>query len=136
MKIIKLNNPEYFPLTADNTNITVDNTNITVDQTFINEDGSYKITILPRNYYNVSKLILVNELTGETFNLETMNIINKGYMDVYFTLNNVKDKDSFKATLYSTTDELLWRGKLFATTQEDIQEYKMNVPTSTNKIIM
>lgn len=136
MKVIKLNNQEFFPLTVDNTNITVDTTDITVDQTFIDGEGSYKITLLPRIFYNTSRLELINELTKEQFDLPTMNILNNGYTDVYFTLTNVKDKDSFSATLYSTTNELLWRGKIFATNQENLQEYKMTVPTVSNKIIM
>jgi hypothetical protein len=66
----------------------------------------------------------------------TNNLIVNGYLHVYFTLEGIVDKSSFNATLESLEGELLWRGKLFATTSENIQEYSMNTKTTTNKIIL
>lgn len=137
MKLIKLNNPENFPLTVDNTSITVDDTNITVDLSEINGNGStFKIVLLPRKTVTNSVLKLENELTKVKHNLETNNLIVNGYLHVYFTLEGIVDKSSFNATLESLDGELLWRGKLFATTSENIQEYSMNTKTQTNKIIL
>jgi LEA14-like dessication related protein len=134
MKLIKLNNPENFPLTVDNTSITVDDTNITVDLSESN--NTFKIVLLPRKTVTNSVLKLENELTKVKHNLETNNLIVNGYLHVYFTLEGIVDKSSFNATLESLEGELLWRGKLFATTSENIQEYSMNTKTTTNKIIL
>ena len=134
MKLIKLNNPENFPLTVDNTSITVDDTNITVDLSESN--NTFKIVLLPRKTVTNSVLKLENELTKIKHNLETNNLIVNGYLHVYFTLEGIVDKSSFNATLESLEGELLWRGKLFATTSENIQEYSMNTKTQTNKIIL
>ena len=138
MKVIILSSgSEEVPLRADNTNITADNTDITADSTFLNEQtDTYSIYITPREYTETVDFELVNELTKERTFLEDLEVetINQ-LMRITFTKEGIKDNESFRAYVYSLGD-LLWRGKVFATTQTDLQNFKMNVPDGNNKIIM
>lgn len=138
MKVIILSSgSEEVPLRADNTNITADNTDITADSTFLNEQtDTYSIYITPREYTETVDFELVNELTKERTFLEDLEVetINQ-LMRITFTKEGIKDNESFRAYVYSLGD-LLWRGKVFATTQTDLQKFKMNVPDGNNKIIM
>lgn len=133
MIVINLNNG-ITGITADLTSVTVDSTEITVD----NNNGGlgYEIKFIPRKFVDNVKLIFRNELNNETTTIETtMTQLNGlGYCIFYF---EIQDATSFELTvLNASNDELLFRGKSFATYQTDLENYKMTRPNVNNKIIM
>ena len=138
MKVIIINDGlQKVPFTADNTDITADNLDITVDSTTLEvQNDTYSIYITPREYVETVDFELVNELTEERTLLEDLEVetINQ-LMKITFTKEGIKDNETFKAYVYNLGN-LLWRGKVFATTQTDLQNFKMNVPNGNNKIIM
>ncbi len=137
MKVIKIVEVSVNSITADNTEITADNIYLTADIT-LNElpVDNYMICITPRDMVDVVKLILTNELTKEVIN-QTVSVINSnGKMYITFIVENLKDGTTFRAVVNKEDNSLLWRGKVYATNQENIQNFKMNVPSTNNKIIM
>lgn len=124
-------------LTADRTDITADNTDITADASFrLLPNDTYEIVITPRQLVNEVILETIHELTKDKV-LQTISASNSnGKMYLTFELLNVKEGDLFKATVFDTDDNLLWRGKILATTQTNIQDYSLNVPNNNGIIIL
>jgi hypothetical protein len=124
-------------LTADRTDITADNTDITADASFrLLPNDTYEIVITPRQLVNEVILETIHELTKDRV-LQTIPASNNnGKMYLTFELLNVKEGDLFKATVFDTDDNLLWRGKILATTQTNIQDYTLNVPNNNGIIIL
>jgi hypothetical protein len=57
-----------------------------------------------------------------------------GLSTISFNLTGLEEADSFEVTINKTDGTLLWRGKAFATSKTDLQDYKMNVPDNNNII--
>lgn len=138
MKVITLNSgSQEVPLRADNTSITADNTDITADSTILVDDNfTYSIYITPREYFDLVDFQLINELDKsvtlfEDLEVETVNQL----MKITFTKEDIKNNTTYRAYVFKSGD-LLWRGKVFATNQTDLQKFKMNLPDNNNKIIM
>jgi hypothetical protein len=121
-------------VTADLTTITVDLTTITVDNN--NTSTAYTIKYIPRDFTENVKLIFRNELTNIETIIETTMIESNGLAYSNFSFE-IEDKSSFELTiLKSDNNDLLYRGKAFATFETDLENYKMTKPNENNKIIM
>lgn len=133
MNVINLNTGLQ-TLTVDSTIITVDSTLITVDASYVEGDGLFSILITPRKFFPRMKLRLLNELTEKETIQECDAIKIKGLTRIFFSIDKAKEADSFEASVYDLNSNLLWRGKIFATAQENLQEYKMDKPNNNNII--
>ena len=121
-------------LTVDTTDISVDTTLYTTDATIlINEEG-LSVKFVPRYFVQECELILRNELT-DVIETRTLEMINDNGIAVLIFDGDIKDATSFEMTVNDLTGKLLYRGKAFATTQTDIQQYTMNKRVN-NKIII
>lgn len=134
MKIINLNELSASTLlTVDSTTITVDSTTITVDTTILTgEEMVFKI--IPREYVSEVKLKWWNELKEVAFEEECFTTTDKGYMLIPYTYRDIVEGDSFEITVTDLSDNLLIRFKAYATMQEDLQNYKLNI-ANNNGII-
>ena len=137
MKIITIQDTILSPLTADNTEITADDDSIRVDATYTAlPANTYMIIVTPRELVTSIKLKLINELTKVSVTLPLTVTNTNGKMYITFELDGVKEADTFKAVVTKTDDSLLWRGKVYATKQTNIQDFKINTPDSNNIIKM
>ena len=137
MKIIFLTGGTQENLTADSTLISADNDLITVDSTFtLLPSNTYQIVITPRELIDTIKLITINELTKNKVEQEVDVTNDNGKMYITFELLNVKEGDIFRAVVNDLDNNLLWRGKILATAQTDVQNYTLNVPSTNNVIKM
>lgn len=135
MKIINLNDIVDSDLTVDRTDITVDSTQYTVDATFL-PGGSLSLKIIPREYVDVVTLTFYNELT-ETTNTETCFATNEnGYMTIPFGYSDFVEGDSFEITVRDEFGAVLYRSKGYATMEEDLENYKLNVKDNNDIIEM
>lgn len=136
MIIIKMNNG-LDPITVDSTQITVDDTSITVDNNVSGFGGDgYRIQFIPRYYVENINVWLRNELNNEELS-QTVTMTNlNGLCECILNIPNLEDNTTFEIVINDTDDNLLFRGKVFATTQDDLENYKLNVPNQNNKIIM
>jgi hypothetical protein len=134
--ILQITQGDTIPLTVDSTVYTVDSTSITADQTVIvtgSSSNMYSILITPREMVGVVSMEFFNELTEVTniFTATTTNV--NGLMQIDFNLN-VVEGDSFKLTINDTEDNVLWKGKAYATDQTDLQNFQF-VQKNNNNII-
>ena len=113
-------------LTADITKISADTTEISADTTHWSPAHILKI---PYRFFSDNViLILKNELTEIE---DIFNLIATKYEGGYLTLTfefefNHIEGDSFEATLLdSVSSRLMWRGKIFTTNQDDLQNYDL-----------
>ena len=121
-------------VTCDLTSITVDSTEITVDNN--NTTLGYTIKFIPRYFVEEVILKFRNELTNDLTTIETSMTQLNGLGYVIFSFP-IEDATSFELiVLNASNEELLFRGKAFATFQTDLENYKMTKPTENNKIIM
>jgi len=78
-------------------------------------DTTHTLQIIPRNYVSSATMILRNELrqTETTHSLTCTNT--NGYLTAEFT-QNMTEGQSFEIEVYDTFNNLLYRGKAYATT--------------------
>lgn len=119
LKVIKINEIEG-DLTVDTTLVSVDNTIITVDVTVIG--NSYQIKLPYRFFSQDIKFVLWNEIKETESILELQVEEENGLMVINFNFD-FQDADSFEAKITDLENKLIWRGKLFATTQTDLENY-------------
>jgi hypothetical protein len=132
MYLLKIHPIISSSVTADSLDFTADNIFITVDS--LDEVNIlYNLKIIPREYKEEVKVILYNELTSETDIIVCTTVNNNNFMIIRLDYD-FQDNDLFETTVTDLEDNLLWRGKIGATLQTDIQNYKMNVPNSNNII--
>lgn len=124
--ILQITQGDTIPLTVDLTGYTVDSTSITVDQTVIvtgSSSNMYTILVTPREMVDTVSMEFFNELK-ETTNIFTASTTNvNGLMEIEFNLN-VVEGDSFQLTIKDTNDNVLWKGKAYATEQTDLQNFQ------------
>jgi NADH:ubiquinone oxidoreductase subunit H len=124
--ILQITEAPTIPLTVDLTGYTVDSTSITVDQTVIvtgSSSNMYTILVTPREMVDTVSMEFFNELK-ETTNIFTASTTNvNGLMEIEFNLN-VVEGDSFQLTIKDTNDNVLWKGKAYATEQTDLQNFQ------------
>lgn len=88
-------------------------------------DEIHSLRCIPRINSEFVVLKLRNELkdTTETFEIESINY--NSYMILEFTKTFVEGESSEIEIFDSITDELLYRGKSYATSQTDLENYKL-----------
>lgn len=121
-------------ITVDNNSITVDSTEITVDNN--NSGVGYTIKFIPRYFTENVKLVFRNELTDIVDIVFTNMTQINGLSYCVFSFD-IEEATSFELSVYDfENNNLLFRGKAFATSQIDLENYKMTKPNNNNKIIM
>jgi hypothetical protein len=135
MNVIKLIDLVDASITADSIEVTVDSTSVTVDNTSSQIVATYYLDIIPRFYTTEVVATFTNELTQAVHTLNCSAVKMGNYLRVAFMMD-ANNNDSFSVTVKDLTGKLMWRGKVFATTQEDIQQYKVNVPNTNNVLIV
>lgn len=137
MQVFKINRQLFnVPLTVDSTLYTVDSTLITVDTTI---EGSYpyRIKTVPRFHTQDFTITLKNELkqTTETLTIDYWRYDGE-YLCAYFDYPFIEG-DAFEIKIVDNpTNEIAKREKGYATAQEDLENFKMNLPNQDNKIRM
>lgn len=129
LQVIKINSIDE-NLTADNNIITVDNNNTTIDVT-LTPSEEYTIKVSYRFWSNDVKLHLWNELKELETIIDLVPDSEPGIMVLKFQHNFV-DGDSYEAKVLDTQGQLIWRGKILATIQTDLQNYKLHKVVSNN----
>ena len=134
LKVIKIDEPFGESLTADSTLITADTTQYTADQTLSGEPNEYQLSVIPRFYAEEVKLILINEDTDTKIVMEVPAEEVNGKLLVNFTAD-FEDGNSFETTITDLSDALMWRGKIYATLQDDLENFTL-YPKTNNKIVV
>jgi hypothetical protein len=133
MVIINLNQG-ITGVTVDSTFVTVDSTQITVDND--NTNMGYIIKFIPRYFVDEVKLIFREKMTDQITTITTFMERIKGLGYCLFSFP-IEDTTTFELTvLDASNDNLLFRGKAFATFDTDLQNYQMIRPTDNDVIIM
>jgi hypothetical protein len=87
-------------------------------------NSTHEIKIIPRINAEVVSIVIKNESKNTT---ETIENIETNFLNGYLTFEITKtvlEAESFEYSVYA--DELIFRGKAFATNQTDLQNYKIN----------
>lgn len=129
LQVIKLDGINEY-LTVDNDIITVDNDIITVDAT-LTGDQNHTIKVSYRIWASVVKLHLWNEIKEVETILEITVDSEPGIMVVNFQ-HDFFDGDSYEAKILNLDGDLIWRGKILATIQDDLQNYKLHKVVANN----
>lgn len=119
-------------LTVDSTLITVDSTLFTADMT-INPDTTYTLKVPYRFFTDDINLVLWSEIKEEETIINLVPVKEDGLMVLEFYhpfINN----ETFEAKVTDLNDKLIWRGKLMATTQTDLENYILHVVDNNNII--
>ena len=134
LKVIKIDEPLGESLSADTTLITADTTEYTADQTRSGQANEYQLSVIPRFYTEEVKLILLNEDTDTTIVMEVPAEEINGKLVVTFSMDFI-DGNSFETTITDLSDTLMWRGKIYATLQDDLENFTL-YPKTNNKIVV
>jgi hypothetical protein len=88
-------------------------------------DEIHSLRCIPRFNSEIVTLKLRNELknTTETFEIESINY--NSYMILEFVKTFVEGESSEIEIFDANTEELLYRGKSYATSQTDLENYKL-----------
>ena len=126
LKIIEISGiPGGDFLTVDNNIITVDSNLYTADMT-INPDTTYFLRIPYRFFTNEVKLILWSEIKQVETIYELPATQEDGIMVLEF-YHQFIDNETFEVRVVDLTDKLIWRGKIMATTQTNLEDYILHV---------
>jgi hypothetical protein len=131
LKIININNFSGDSLTVDTTLISVDTTEITADATLTNVSG-YNL-ILPFRFFTQDVILTLWEELKETSTslpLQATDLGN-GSLSIDF-FYEFSDNETFEATLKDINDKLIWRGKILATIQTDLENYILHTVNTNN----
>jgi len=120
LKVIKINELGDY-LTVDSTLISVDNDIITVDATQQSFTG-YTLKLPYRFFTSSIKFILWNEIKEKQDILSLEVTEENGTMVLSFGYDFV-DGETFEAKVTDLDDKLIWRGKILATNQNDLENY-------------
>lgn len=120
MVVLNLNNVVDIYLQTDLSISEVDNT----DSTLLEEDV-FKFTLYPRIYVEDVILEIYDEISDESVIEDCYTSFNKrGLQDIYIDFNFEDDRTYLIDIKDADTEDIVWKGRLLATTNEDIQEYK------------
>jgi hypothetical protein len=92
---------------------------------FNTTDEIHSLRCIPRYYTEIVVLKLRNELKDTTEIFEIEAIKSNSYMILEFTKTFVEGESSEIEIFDSITDDLLYRGKSYATSQTDLENYKL-----------
>jgi len=127
-------------LTVDSTLYTADTTLITADRT-IENSYPYVMRVLPRKTTQEFTVTFLNELTQTTSVIDVLYFNYDGeHLQIYFNYN-FKEGDSFEITITDNTitntkRNLMWKGKGYATMQDDLEDYVLHTKNTNDVIIM
>jgi len=127
LKVIKIHGM-IESTTADTTLITADNSTVTVDIT----NSGYTLKVPYRFWATSVNLILWNELIEVETVISCVPIEENNQMKLEFDYVFI-DGTTFETKIESVDGKLIWRGKILATTQTDLQNFTLN-RTSSNII--
>lgn len=129
--IVSLNSA--VPLTIDTNKIISDNSMITVDTT---ETENLFFKIIPRKFIEEMKVIIYNELTEDKDELILNAVQKEGYAEVWYDDNyEFKENHSYEVKIVDPLDDsFIWRGKIFSTSTEDLQNFKFTERKNIIKI--
>lgn len=135
MVIFKIDGgPHYKPISWDSIDITFDSTEITWDQTF-GESFGYKMVIQPRFYTSQFKIELKREVRDEIFEIvNPFSIFYNGDMTILFD-HDFEEGQNYEIKVIDSLGRLMWRGKGYATSQNDLENYTLN-PKNNGKIVI
>ena len=132
MKVFKIDQELFdVPLTVDSTLITVDSTEYTADQTII-DSYPYRIKVIPRFTSQTFSIRFKHNLTEIITFVDVEYFQYFGdYLNAYFDYPFLEG-DSFEITIRDTSNpddrkNLMWRGLGYATMQDDLENYQLNV---------
>jgi hypothetical protein len=120
LKVIKINELGE-NITVDSTLISVDSTLITVDMT-AQFSGIYTLKLPYRFFSSNIKMYLWNEIKETETILELEVVEDGGTMIVDFFIE-FEDGETFEVRITDLDDKLIWRGKILATLQDDLENY-------------
>lgn len=120
LKVIKIDELGAF-LTVDSTTISVDNDIITVDATREASEG-YILKLPYRFFTSNIKFILWNEIK-ETESILPLEVTEENGLMVLSFSYDFFDGETFEAKVVDLDDKLIWRGKILATIQTDLENY-------------
>lgn len=124
LKVIKIDSVGEY-LTVDNTNISVDNTNISVDATLIGPI-TYTLKLPYRFFSNEVKLVMWSEMRQIETVFE-LSVIEENNLMVLEFFYEFEDNETFEVKVLDLQDKLIWRGKVMATTQTDLENYILHI---------
>jgi len=119
-------------LTVDNTFISVDNDIITVDQTIQNPQD-YELKVPYRFFTSNIKLSLWNEIKEFETILDLTVVEVDGQMLITFQ-HSFEDGETYEVKVTDTNSKLIWRGKILATIQTDLENYILHKVVDNNII--
>ena len=133
LKIIEISGiPGGDYLTVDNNIISVDSNLYTADMT-VKPDTTYFLRIPYRFFTNEVKLVLWSEIKQVETILELPVVQQDGLMVLEF-YHQFIDNETFEVKVTDLTDKLIWRGKIMATTQTDLEDYILHKVVDNNII--
>lgn len=119
-KIINIS--DFDGITVDSTIITVDNDIITVDAI---SGGAYEFKV-PYRFFDANiKFIIYDELNDIQYIQELVAQDVNNYMVFNFPFDFEDDK-TYESSITDMDDKLIWRGKIYSTSQTDLQNYSIN----------
>jgi hypothetical protein len=131
MIVVNLNNRRDIYLQSDGTVTDVDTTGSTqISGSF------YSVFIYPRDYLDVVDVLIYDELDNKANILECFTSpITKGRQNIFLDFNFVDEKRYLITISNPDTNGLIWRGRLLASDQTNLQEYQTYEENETTGII-
>jgi len=120
MLVINLNDRKNIYLNSDLTISEVEN-----DDNVLIEGDFFKLSLYPRVYMDVVTISIYDEMSDETVVEDIYTSFgDRGRQDIYIDYEFEDDKSYLVDLKQVDTDTLIWRGRLFSTTETNIQEFK------------
>lgn len=119
-KVININN--FDGITCDSTMITCDSDIITVDAT---QSDLYEFKVPYRFFSDDVRFIIYDESNDIEIEMELQAVEVNNYMLFNFYFDFEDDK-TYESKITDMSDKLIWRGKIYATLQTDLQNYSIN----------
>jgi len=136
LKVIKINEIGDY-LTVDTTNISVDNDIITVDTTLAAHQNY--ILRLPYRFFTYDVNLILWDEVKELETIIPLTVTKENGAMVLSFWFDFQDGQSFEVKVLSRGDgdadgKLIWRGKIYSTTQDDLENFKLHTTTQNNII--
>lgn len=134
--ILKINN-DTAPITVDSTVVTVDSTSITADRTYVmtgTGTTEYSVLVTPREMVDTVSMEFYDELKDVTTTFTASTIDENRLMRINFDLNGVQEGSSYEVKIKKLDGSILWTGKAYATSQDDLQNFQFIKKTNNNII--
>jgi len=120
MLVINLNDRKNIYLNSDLTISEVEN-----DDNVLIEGDFFKLSLYPRVYMDEVTISIYDEMSDETVVEDIYTSFgDRGRQDIYIDYEFEDDKSYLVDLKQVDTDTLIWRGRLFSTTETNIQEFK------------